>query len=358
MPEKKIYTAKNIFTGEEWLKDQSIVVHEGIIEDIIPATASPDCDTILPAFVDLQIYGAYGKLFSVYPEPGTLALIHQYCRSGGAYWFQPTVATNTKETIQKCIQAVREYQCNGGEGCIGLHVEGPWISKAKRGAHIESLIHSPTIDEVKELLDYGGDVISMITLAPEVCSDAVIETIQEHGVVISAGHSNASYQQAKVSFSKGVTAVTHLYNAMSGLQHREPGLVGAAMLSEEVCASIIADGHHVDYAAIRIAKEVMKDRLFLITDAVTETSSGAYPHQPEGEKYVASGILSGSALTMMQAVKNIIEYAGIDSTAAIRMACTIPARLVKRNAIGKLTKGGAAHVIQCNAALDILHNPE
>src|SRR5437868_7320124 len=126
---------------------------------------------------------------------------------------------------------------------------------------------------------YGKGVIKMITLAPEVCSDEVIDCILSHNVIISAGHSNATYPQAMRCFEKGITAVTHLYNAMSGLHHREPGLVGAGFDAMTVMASIIPDGHHASFAAIRIAKKIMGERLFAITDAVTETSEGYYEHQ-------------------------------------------------------------------------------
>lgn len=344
MTDKKIYAARKIFTGKHWLNDHAIVCENGIIKQLVPVnevdSASQTFDTILPAFIDLQLYGAYGKLFSVYPEIETLQLIHQYCKKGGAYWFQPTVATNTTEIIHKCIDAVRAYQKAGGEGCLGLHVEGPWISKAKRGAHIESLVHAPTKEEAKALLEYGKGVITMITLAPEVCSDEVIELIKSYGVVISIGHTNCTFQQANNAFSKGINAATHLYNAMSGLQHREPGLVGAAFVHNTAMASIIADGYHVDFAAIKIAQQMMGERLFLITDAVTDTTEGAYPHQREGDKYVASGILSGSALTMMQSVKNMIEHVRTDTTEAIKMACIGPAKAARlENKIGRIAVG-------------------
>jgi N-acetylglucosamine-6-phosphate deacetylase len=350
MPEQNIYTAEQLFTGEEWLADHAVISSEGIIQDVVPVSAvttvTKHYHTILPAFIDLQIYGAFGKLFSVYPDANTLTLIHDYCMEGGAYWFQPTVATNTKEVVFRCIEAIREYWNAGGKGCLGLHVEGPWINKEKRGAHIESLVHSPSMEEAIELLEYGKGVIKMITLAPEVCSDEIIATIKSYGVVIAAGHSNTSFEEANKSFLKGIDVVTHLYNAMSGLQHRAPGLVGAAFLHTGVMASIIADGHHVDYAAIKIARQIMKERLYLITDAVTDTDKGAYPHLKEGDKYVASGILSGSALTMMQSVRNMIEHVGLDKTEAIKMACVYPAKAAGLgDSIGMIKKGLAAHFI-------------
>jgi len=251
------------------LTDHAILIENSFITDIISSSSLPtgvetesfsEC-ILAPAFIDLQIYGAYEKLLAAYPEADSLFKLNEYCRKGGATFCLPAVATNTKEIFLKCIDAVRDYWNKKGEGILGLHLEGPWINKIKRGAHVESFIHSPTISEVEELLEYDKGVIKMITLAPEICSKEVIDCILSYNIIISAGHSNATYAEAIQGFQNGITTVTHLYNAMSPLQHRAPGLVGATMEHPSVMASIIPDGHHVDYAAIRIAKEVMKERL-------------------------------------------------------------------------------------------------
>ena len=295
---------------------------------------------LVPAFIDMQIYGASGKLLAEYPEADSLFKLNEYCNGGGAAFCMPTVATNTMEVFHRCIDAVRDYWQQGGEGILGLQLEGPWINPVKRGAHIESLIHAPSLKEAEDLLKYGKGVIKMITLAPEICSQEVIDLIHSKGILVSAGHSNASYEEAKKSFAKGIKAVTHLYNAMSPLQHRAPGMVGATMDDAGVMASIIPDGHHVDYAAIRIAKRVMKERLFVITDAVTETTSGHYPHKLVGDKYEADGILSGSSLTMNRAVKNLVDHAAVELAEALRMCSLYPAKLMGLgNAIGRISPG-------------------
>lgn len=348
MPGIQAYIADRIFTGTEWLEHHAILVEQGSIQSLVPVSSlSTEIERktfsqafIAPAFIDLQIYGAYDKLLAVYPEADSLARLNEYCRSGGAAFSMPTVATNRYEVFYQSIDAIRDYWNKGGQGILGLHIEGPWINPVKRGAHIESLIHSPTIQQAKELLDYGKDVIKIITLAPERCSDEVIELVRSKGIVISAGHSNASYEEAKRSFAKGIPAVTHLYNAMSPLQHRAPGLVGAAMDDDRVMASIIPDGHHVDYAAIRIAKSVMKERLFVITDAVTTTTEGPYQHYLVGDKYEADGILSGSALTMNKAVYNLVHHVGIDLGEALRMCSLYPAKVIGLDQkLGKIVPG-------------------
>ena len=363
MPDINIYTAKHIFTGETWLTNHAVITKGGQVEELVRLSSSlttevtqqfDDC-IIAPAFIDLQIYGAFGKLLAVYPETDSLFKLKEYCEKGGAAYCLPTVATNTYEVFYQCIDAVKEYWKKDGEGVLGLHIEGPWINPVKRGAHVEALIHTPTTEQVRALLNYGKDVIKMLTLAPEVCSKEVIDLILSYGIVISAGHSNADYEQAQKGFANGITAVTHLYNAMSPLHHRQPGLVGATMVNNNVMASIIPDGYHVDYTAIRIAKQVMKERLFVITDAVTETTEGYYKHQAAGDKYEAAGILSGSALTMSKAIKNLVNNVGIDSGEAIRMCSLYPAKLMKMdNRLGKILPGFAAQMVVLNNDLDVV----
>jgi N-acetylglucosamine-6-phosphate deacetylase len=354
----QIISAPRIFTGNEWLTNHALVIENNRIKEIVSATpATPQFTNafIAPAFIDLQIYGAGEKLFAAHPDTDALARLVQYCRSGGAAWCMPTVATNHYEVFYKCIDAVRSYWNNGNNGVLGLHIEGPWINTAKRGAHPEDCIHSPTMEQVKQLVDYGKEVIKIITLAPEVCSEQIIDFIHSRNIVVSAGHSNASYQEATAAFNKGITTATHLYNAMSPLQHRNPGMAGAIMDHEKVMCSIIPDGHHVDYAAIRIAKQVMKQRLFVITDAVTQTTEGYYPHQLAGDKYESNGILSGSALTMSKAVKNLVEHCNIELSEALRMCSYYPAKLMGMDSeYGIIKPGAAASLVVMNNSFEVI----
>ena len=357
------YVADKIFTGEKWLTNHAVFVRNGLIDAIVlkeDLRADIPVETnvnsfIAPAFIDLQIYGALGNLLAVKPTTETLTKTYEYTKAGGAAYYMPTVATNTYEVFFACIDAIRNYWKEGKRGVLGLHIEGPWISKAKRGAHIEELIHAPTVQQVKDLLEYGKDVIKIITLAPEVCSAEIINLVKSYDIVVSAGHSNATYEEATKAFDNGVGAATHLYNAMSSLQHRAPGMVGAIMQHEKVMSSIIPDGHHVDFAAVSIAKKVMKERLFIITDAVTETNEGYYPHTMEGDKYVSNGTLSGSALTMVKAVKNCVEQVGIELDEALRMASFYPAKVMGlENKLGKIAEGYDASFVILNNDLNVV----
>ena len=326
-----IIHALSLFDGHSTLQNKVIHVNEGVVTKIEGTgfNESIAYAHVIPSFIDLQIYGAAGKLLSVLPESDTIEKIYQYGVEGGVHYFQPTIASQTKEVIYAAIDAVKAYQQSGGKGCIGLHIEGPWINVVKKGAHDANIIHAPNIKEVEDLLTYGKEYISMITLAPEVCEPAIVDLIQEAGIVVSAGHSDASYDFATSFLNHPIRVATHLFNAMSPLQHRAPGLVGAILNHPTAMCSLVADGYHVDFNAIKIAKKIMGERLFCITDAVTNTSSGPYQHYLSGDKYECGGILSGSALTQMQSVNNLVDKVGITLEEAIKMCSLYPARVMQ-----------------------------
>ena len=352
------YSAKALFTGSEWLND--VVIH--LENDVVVGIDQKGFDAnhaspfIIPALIDLQLYGAGGKLLSEFPEKETIEKIHQACLEGGTGFFQPTIASQSKEVIYASIDAVKAYKASGSKGCIGLHLEGPWIHTNKKGAHDASVIHAPSIEEVASVLKYGEGAISMITLAPEICTPAIIKTIQDAGIVVSAGHTNTTYENAMQFFNDGIAVATHLFNAMSSFQHRAPGVVGALFDHPTAMSSIIADGYHVDYAAIRIAKNIMGDRLFCITDAVTETSTGLYQHTLVGDKYESAGILSGSALTQLKSIQNLVEHVGVSLGEAIRMCSLYPAKVMQnKNITGTIEINKKANLLCLSAELAILN---
>ncbi len=328
-------SAQELFTGSSWISEVVIEIADGKIiaikkEGYDHKNAFP---LVVPALIDLQIYGAGGKLLSEFPEASTIQLIYDYCVAGGAAYFQPTIASQSNEIIMAAIKAVKDYKSSGGKGCMGLHIEGPWINPIKKGAHNEAVIHSPTMEEVKAIVDYGADDIGMITVAPEICSKEIIDFIQSKGIVVSAGHTNADYETANTFFDNGIQVATHLYNAMSPLQHRAPGVVGALFNHPRAMCSLVADGYHVDFSAIQIAKKLMGDRLFCITDAVTTTNTGFYQHYLVGDKYESAGTLSGSALTQLKSVNNLVEQVGIDVGEAVKMCSLYPAKVMQQKGI-------------------------
>ena len=358
MPRKTVL-AKQLFTGTQCLLNHAVVIEDNRIVEILPNSetshnAGPIYDIIAPAFVDIQIYGAQEKLLAVYPTADSIFRLYDYCSKGGAAYFVVTVATNSNSIFHACVDAVKSYWAENGKGCLGLHVEGPWINSAKKGAHLEEFIHAPTLEEVKELLEYGKGVIKIITLAPEVCSQEIIQYIQSCGIIVSAGHSNATFQEATDAFNNGIGTATHLFNAMSPLQHRAPGFVGAVFNHPSVMCSIVPDGYHVDFEAIKIAKKQMGERLFVITDAVAETTVGPYPHHLVGDRYESNGILSGSALTMLSSVKNLVKKVGIPLDEALRMVSTYPAKAIQlQESLGTIAIGYPANLVCLSESLEI-----
>jgi len=354
---KQAFQADEIFTGSAWLTDQVVLTDNSIITAILPKASLPPgfmlqpypgC-MIVPAFIDLQLYGGNGKLFSHSLDIESLDSTHAYCVSGGCSHFMITMATNSIENFIKGIETAGAYITSGKKGLLGLHLEGPWINKHKKGAHVEAFIHKPTREEVTSLLEKGKGIVKMITLAPEQCDDEIIQLIMDNGILVSAGHSNATYTQAKHAFDMGVPATTHLFNAMSPLQGREPGMVGAIYDDSNVMSSIICDGVHLDFTTVRISKKIMGERLFYITDAVTALQEGYYQHIFQGNRYtLPDGTLSGSCMTMMSTFKNSVEQAGISLEESLKMCSTYPAGLLKDPFLGKIKVGR-------NADFNIIH---
>jgi N-acetylglucosamine-6-phosphate deacetylase len=345
---RQAFQADEVFTGTETMTDQVIITENNIITEILPKEfippgfeiqSFPDC-MIAPAFIDLQLYGGNGKLFSNSLDMESLEATFAYCVSGGCSHFLITMATNSMENFMKGIDSVGGYMASGKKGLLGLHLEGPWINKVKKGAHVEAFIKKPTLEEVDILLEKGRGIIKMITLAPEQCDDVIINILMDNGIIVSAGHSNATYSQASHAFEMGVPAATHLFNAMSPLQGREPGMVGAIYDDPNVMSSIICDGVHVDFTSVRISKKIMGERLFFITDAVTSIEEGYYHHVFQGNRYtLPDGTLSGSCMTMMSTFKNAVQQAGIPVEESLKMCSVYPAGLMKDPFLGKIKVG-------------------
>jgi N-acetylglucosamine-6-phosphate deacetylase len=357
------FVAREVFTGTELYTGKAVLVKDGKISGItevadIPAGYRKEelgGYLLAPAFLDLQIYGGNGKLFSAELSTEALEATYEYCLQGGCTQFQITLATNSIEKFIRGMEVAREYRNGGGKGLLGVHLEGPYINPAKKGAHIEKFIKKPTEKEIRQLLLVGKDLFRMMTVAPEQCDPACLELLRKHGVVISAGHSNATYEEAIGAFYRGIPAATHLFNAMSPLQGRQPGMVGAIYDNNDVRCSVVCDGVHVDFASVRISKKIMQERLFFITDAVTEVSYGEYVHVFKGDRYtLPDGTLSGSSLTMIQCVRNGVEKCGFPLLEALRMASLYPARLMGEDSrLGSIHIGAKADLVLLDEELNL-----
>lgn len=353
----KAFTNARIFTGKEFL-DRATLLTAGdkvvaVGKQFPPNAEIFDCGgcILAPGFIDLQIYGGGGYLFAASLNDEALNAIADALVKKGTTGFFITFATNSFEVYRKAVEVVKS---NTHPAVLGIQLEGPYINPIKKGAHLDEYIAKPDLNELRELLDFAGGTIKMMTLAPEMCDDATLELLREYHVLISAGHSNATFEEAIQGFRKGIPAATHLFNAMSPLHHRNPGLPGAVFLAEKAMASIIPDGVHVSFETVTIADKILGDRLFFITDAVEECREGDYIYIRKPDRFVLpDGTLAGSALTLPLAVKNAVQKAELPLEKALRKASYLPARLAGMTGRGTLNAGERADFVCLDGSLDL-----
>ncbi|WP_341842342.1 N-acetylglucosamine-6-phosphate deacetylase [Chitinophaga caseinilytica] len=347
-------TQSRIFTGKETRTGEALLLENGRILGLVSENSIPSDYyiihhpgmTIVPGLLDLQIYGGGGVLFSDAPSSAALYDMAAGLVKTGTSGFLITLATNRLEVFEAAMDVVRE---NPHPAVLGLHLEGPYINPVKRGAHIPDCIRKPERREVEALLKRAAGTVKMMTIAPELMDADIIRLLLDHGVVLSAGHSNATFEEGKAGFDAGIQTATHLFNAMSPFHHRDVGLPGAVYQSN-AHASIIPDGIHVSYEALSISKKVMGERLFLITDAV-EKSEGAYPHIRQKDRFtLPDGTLSGSAITLAEGIRNCVQHVGIPFEEAVRMATAYPAKLMGYTDIGAIRAGFRANLTLLDAA--------
>ncbi len=362
IPMKTALINATLFTGKETLTGKALLIQDGFIKAVIDPSQIPETAEIIdltglylaPGLIDLQIYGSSGQLFSGKPPVEALEQMENDLLAWGCTGFLATVATNSPAIVEQAIASGKAYRKKAKGNFLGLHLEGPYLNPKRKGAHPERFIKKASLQEVKSWLEKADGEIKMMTLAPELQDQEVIDYLHSQGVALSAGHSDASYEEAVSFLNNPVKAATHLYNAMPPIHHRKPGLV-PAIFKQKPYTSIVADGIHVSFAMIELAKRELGDKLFLITDAVTQTKEGIYPHVFAEDHYtMPDGTLSGSCLTMLMAVKNCVEYAGIELAEVLNMASLIPAQVINmEHETGKMQAGYKANLIIFNKNLEV-----
>ncbi|MGB9097953.1 N-acetylglucosamine-6-phosphate deacetylase [Erwinia sp.] len=356
-------THGRIFTGHEILDNHAVIIADGLIERVCALSDVPAGVTtrdvggaiIAPGFIDLQLNGCGGVQFNddlSALSVETLTTMQQANERSGCTSYLPTLITSTDEMMKRAVEVMRAYLSQNANKALGLHLEGPWLSPKKPGTHPPELIRKPD-QALVDFLCANADVIGQITLAPEQVDSAVIRQLREAGIVISAGHSHATHDEAREGISAGVSFATHLYNAMPTITGREPGLIGALFDSPNVYCGIIADGLHVHYANIRNAKRIKGDKLILVTDATAPAGAtidqfifaGKTIYYRDGLCVDENGTLSGSALTMIEAVANSVEHVGISLDETLRMATLYPARAMGvEKKLGSIEAGKVANL--------------
>ncbi|PQQ24367.1 N-acetylglucosamine-6-phosphate deacetylase [Photorhabdus hindustanensis] len=340
-----------IYTGHNRLDEHAVIIADGLIKRICLTLALPEQiekrdlngAILSPGFIDLQVNGCGGVQFNDQLEnisEKTLDIMQRTNERSGCTSYLPTLITSTDELMMASVEVMRTYLKHHQHQALGLHLEGPYLNPVKKGTHNPELIRKPTSEMINFLCD-NADVITKLTLAPEMVEQKYIQQLVEAGIVVSAGHSNASYEEARQGFQNGITISTHLYNAMPAISGRQPGLIGAIFDTPEIYAGIIADGLHVSWPNIRNTKRLKNDKLILVTDATAPagldpasckmehfTFAGKTIYYRNGLCVDQNGVLSGSSLTMIDAVKNSVEHVGIALDEALRMATLYPARAI------------------------------
>lgn len=346
-----------LFTLEDG-RIASVDATDSLSADVVPIDLAGGW--LLPGFVDSQVNGGGGALLNNAITVAALETIARAHARFGTTTLMPTLITDTPAAISAALDVVDMAIAQGMPGIAGLHIEGPFINAVRKGIHDPALIRRLDEDLLAHLCRPRRGKV-MLTIAPEQVDPAALARLRAAGVIVSAGHTNATFAEAQAGFAGGVTGVTHLFNAMSPLQHRAPGMVGAALLDDAVWCGIIADGVHVAAPALEIALRMKgPDRLMLVTDAMPSVgmSDGSFLLNgrtitvTDGVCQDENGTLAGSSLDMAGAVRNMVALTSADVAMASRMASHTPAAFLGLDAeIGTLSQGRRADMVWLDAAL-------
>ena len=346
-----------LFDGSQFHENVTLKISQGRIHEIVSkrmADAVQLDGTLTAGFIDCQVNGGGGKLFNTEPTVTTLEVMMQAHAQFGTTSLLPTLITDSIQTMQLAADAVADALHHGLPGILGLHFEGPHLSEPKKGVHPAPHIRDLT-DNERQLYRRNDVGIRLVTLAPERVEDAAIRELLHSGVKVSIGHSNACYERTGEVLALGVDGFTHLFNAMSPFTSREPGVVGAALLSEQAHCSLILDGHHTHFAAAKLAHRMKaKGKLFLVTDAMSTIGCeqkefdlfGVVVTRDKDKLTTPDGTLAGSALDMMTAVKNAVTELALDLGEALNMASLYPAQYLGIDATyGSISPGKRADLV-------------
>ncbi|MBP1843131.1 N-acetylglucosamine-6-phosphate deacetylase [Rhizobium petrolearium] len=344
MSTAKAIIGARIFDGASWHENAALVFGNGRVEAIRPVANLPegmetidaDSSLIVPGFIDLQVNGGGGVLLN---EEPTVAGLKQICAAHakfGTTGLLPTLITDTFEITARTVEAGRQAKAQNVPGFLGLHLEGPHLSIARKGAHDPKLIRPMEEKDIELTLSCRGIFDAMmVTVAPENVTPERAKRLAEAGFMVSLGHTDTTYETARAYAEAGVRTVTHLFNAMSPLGHRQPGVVGAALDIGSLYAGLIADGIHVHPAAMDIALRAKNGpgKIFIVTDAMSPigtdmksfTLNGREILRRDGRLTLADGTLAGADIDMISSVRFVHQTLGLPIEEALRMASTYPA---------------------------------
>ena len=362
-------TGCRIFTGTEFLDDHAVLLSGKRIEAVCLRSKITDNFEIIdlnggilaPGFIDVQVNGGGGVLLNDKPTVETVKHIAKSHRKFGTTGLLPTVITDSGQILSQAITAVRSAR-KDLPNILGLHIEGPFIDAAKKGAHDPRFIRIMTEDDVAQIINCDCGAV-MLTVAPNTVSAQFIRELTKAGVLVSLGHSTATFKQANAALAAGASAFTHLFNAMSQMSGREPGMVGAALNNRKSFIGIIADGFHVDDAVLKIALSATShERFMLISDAMPSAAGGLREFMFQGRTVnlndgrltLQDGTLAGSNLTMDEALRYSVKHLGISLAHGLRMASLNPARFLRADyELGRIETGYLGSMVHLDQSLNV-----
>ena len=363
-------TQARVLTPDGWREAATVIIEDGWIRDVVATRAVPAGATVhtlagrtlLPGFIDCQVNGGGGVLFNDQPDVEGIRTIAAAHRRYGTTGFLPTLISDTPAKMRAAVAAVDAAITGGVPGVLGLHLEGPFISRERRGVHAARYLHAPDATELQLVASLANGV-TVVTLAPECVAPDAVGRLADQGVIVCAGHSNADYMTVRAALDAGTRGFTHLYNAMSPLASRAPGMVGAALDDTASWCGVIVDGHHVDPASLRIALHAKpRGKIMLVTDAMPPVGAEDPSYVLNGETITmrdgicqtATGTLAGSALGMIDAVRNAIDMLRVPLEEAARMAATYPADFLGMgDSRGRIASGYHADFTVIDADLEV-----
>jgi N-acetylglucosamine-6-phosphate deacetylase len=361
-----------IFTDAGFETGKTLLVRDGRVEALLGAREVLGAElvdlqgqTLVPGFIDTQVNGGGGVLFNEHPGVDAIAAIGAAHRRFGTTGFLPTLISDDLHVVERGIAAVRDAIARGIPGVLGIHVEGPFLAPQRRGVHDASKLRSLDDAAIRLLATPHGGV-TMVTLAPEKTTPAHIRALSDAGVIVSAGHTDATFEQLQPALANGLRGFTHLFNAMSQLGNREPGAVGAALANQDNWCGLIVDGHHVHAETLKIALRAKRhDRFLLVTDAMPSVGATTRSFQIQGrtisvipgihgDKIVdEDGRLAGAHLDMAGAVRNAVSILGLELGDALRMASANPADFLKLQDVGRIVPGQRANLVLLDERLQV-----
>jgi N-acetylglucosamine-6-phosphate deacetylase len=361
-----------VLTNHGFRERKTVVIDDGCISAVMDDsdfdrrgsdTSDVDGQLLLPGFIDVQVNGGGGVLFNDAPTVDGIRSIGAAHRKFGTTGFLPTLISDDLETVATAIAATDQAIKEGVPGLLGIHIEGPFLNTKKKGVHDASKFRVLDEDAVA-LLSSLQNGKTVVTLAPEITAPELIRRLADAGVIVAAGHSNASYDEVRVALAAGLSGFTHLFNAMSPLTSRAPGVVGAALDDEQSWCGMIVDGHHVHPATMRIAlASKPRGRCLLVTDAMPSVGvanksfelNGQVINVVDGKCVTLDGTLAGSDLDMAAAVKNATSMLRLDLAEAARMASEYPAEFIGLgHGLGRIQPGYRASLVLTDRNLNVI----